>query len=52
MKKDTLTELKKRKWKREKIKGELGCEFVKINPDKNDYDEYFQFGKIFNRGNE
>ena len=36
----------------EKIKEELGCYFVKINPDKNDYDEYFEFGKICNRGNE
>ena len=34
MKKDTLTEIKKKENEREeKIKKKLGCKFIRINPD-------------------
>ena len=32
--------------KEEKIMEELGCKFIRINPDEKDYDEYVKFGKI------
>ena len=47
MKKDTLTEMKKkkkRKWKRRKK--ELGCKFIRINPDAESYDIFVEIGKI------
>ena len=47
--KETLTDMKRKDNEREeKIKEELSCQFVRINSDKKDYDEYFQFGKICN----
>ena len=49
MKKNTLTEMKKRKRnKYKRIKEKLGCKFIRINPDENDYDEYVKFGEINN----
>ena len=47
--KETLTDMKRKDNEREeKIKEELSCQFVRINSDKKDYDEYFQSGKICN----
>ena len=47
--KETLTDMRRKDNEREeKIKEELSCQFVRINSDKKDYDEYFQFGKICN----
>ena len=48
MKKDTLTGMKKKKKKNEteeKIK-ELGCKFIRINPDEEKYEILVQIGKI------
>ena len=41
----------KKKWKRERNKIKTGCELVRINPDRKDYDEYVEFGKIYNHIN-
>ena len=30
------------------IEKELGCEFIRINPDRKDYDGYVEIGKIYN----
>ena len=40
MKKDALTEMKKKKEneREEKIKKELGCKFIRINPDAKNYE--------------
>ena len=46
MKKDTLTEMKKNE-SEEKIKKELGCKFIRINPDAENY-IFVQIGKIIN----
>ena len=35
---------KKRKWKRRKK--ELGCKFIRINPDAESYDIFVEIGKI------
>ena len=34
--------------RQETIKKELGCEFIRINPDKNDFDIDVEIGKIHN----
>ena len=50
MKKDTLTEMKKKKKeneREEKIKKELGCKFIRINPDAENY-IFVDIGKIQN----
>ena len=47
MKKVTLTETKKRKWKRRRNKKELGWKFIRINPDAENY-EIVETGKIKN----
>ena len=44
MKKVTLTETKKRKWKRRRNKKELGWKFIRINPDAENY-EIVETGK-------
>ena len=47
MEKDTLTEMKKKENEREeKIKKELGCKFIRINPDAKNYDIFVEIGKI------
>ena len=46
MKKDILKEMKKRQWKRRKNKKELGCKFIRINPDTENYDIFVEIGKI------
>ena len=47
MKKDTLTETKKKENEREeKIKKELGRKFIRINPDAENYDIFAEIGKI------
>ena len=43
--------MKKRKGKRRKIKEKLSGKFVRINLDKKDYDEYVEFGEIYNHIN-
>ena len=49
MKNDTLTEFLKRENERDKeIKEKLCSEFVRTNPDRKDYDEYVEFGEIYN----
>ena len=49
MTKDTLTQIKKKENERgEKIKDELGCKFIRITPDKKDYNEYVEFSEINN----
>lgn len=49
MTKDTLTQIKKKENERgEKIKEELGCKFIRITPDKKDYNEYVEFSEINN----
>ena len=37
---------KKKKWKRRKIKKELGCKFVRINSDAENCDIFVGIGKI------
>ena len=37
---------KKRKWQRKKTKKELGCKFIRINPDAENYDIFVEIGKI------
>ena len=48
MKKDTLTKMKKKKdnEREEKIKKELRCKFISINPDAEKYDIFVEIGKI------
>ena len=47
MKKYTLTEIEKKKNKREeKTKNELGCKVIRINPDAENYDIFAEIGKI------
>ena len=36
----------KEKERENEIKEKLKCEFIKINPDKKNFDEYVEFGKI------
>ena len=48
MKKDTLTEIQKENERQEKIKKELGCKFITINPDAKSYDIFIEIGKIQN----
>ena len=49
MKKDSLTEMKKKENEREeKIKRELGCKFIRINPDPENYDIFVEIDKIQN----
>ena len=50
MEKDTLTEMKKIiKWNRRKNKKkELGCKYIKINPDAENYDIFVEIDKIQN----
>ena len=36
----------KEKERENKIKERLKCEFIRINPDKENFDEYIEFGKI------
>ena len=45
IKKDTLTEIKKHE-REEEIKIELGCKFIRINPDAENYDVFVEIGKI------
>ena len=52
MKKDILTEIKKENEREEKIKKEIGCKFIRINPDAENYDIFIEIGKIQNRINE
>ena len=43
---------KTKKEDREKyLKKYLGCEFIRINPDKDDFDVYVEIGKICNHNN-
>ena len=52
MKKHIWTERKTKKEDREKyLKKYLGCEFIRINPDKDDFDVYVEIGKICNHNN-
>ena len=49
MKKDTLTEMEKKRKeneREEKIKKERGCKFIWINPDAENYDIFVEIGKI------
>ena len=39
--------MKKRK-REKRIKEKLGCEFIRINFDEKDYDEYHEFDDIIN----
>ena len=49
MKKDTLREMKKKENEREeKIKKEIGCKFIRNNPDSENYDVFVEIGKIQN----
>ena len=49
MKKDTLRETKKKENEREeKIKKEIGCKFIRNNPDSENYDVFVEIGKIQN----
>ena len=52
MKKDILTEIKKENEREEKIKKEIGCKFIRTNPDAENYDIFIEIGKIQNRINE
>ena len=38
--------MKKRQWKRRKNKKELGCKFIRINPDTENYDIFVEISKI------
>ena len=42
---------KKENERKKEIKEKLGCEFVRINPNRKDYDEYVEFGEIYNHIN-
>ena len=48
MKKDTLTEMKKKNKneKEEKMEKVLGCKFIRINPDAEYYDIFVEIRKI------
>ena len=47
MKKDTLTEMKKKEnEKEEKMEKVLGCKFIRINPDAEYYDIFVEIGRI------
>ena len=39
---------KKENESKEKIKKELGCKFIRINPDAENYDVFLEIGKIQN----
>ena len=39
---------KKKNERQERIKKELGCNFIRISPNKKDYHEFFKFGEINN----
>ena len=47
MKKDIVTEMYEKKMKEKKNK-ELGCKFIRINPDEREYDENVEFSEINN----
>ena len=42
------TEICIKKLKDKKSEKKLGCEFIRINPDTKDHNEYVEFGKIIN----
>ena len=46
MKKNTDRNEKKENEREEKIKKELECEFIRINPDAENYDIFVEIGKI------
>ena len=48
MKKNTLTEIKKKENEREEKMNELECMFIRINPDAENCDTFVEIGKIQN----
>ena len=48
MKKYTLTEMKRKKWKRRSDKKQLGCKFIRLNPDAENYDIFVEISRTKN----
>ena len=48
MKTDTLTGIKEKDKRGEKIKEKIGCRFIRINPDGEYYDILVEIGRIQN----
>ena len=40
--------MEKRKWERIRNRKELGCKFIRINPDAENYDIFVEIGEIRN----